>query len=140
MKRLAVVVLTLLSAFVFAGNANAAEPVQFKQAEMSIMAWECPSGHFCAWTGLNGTGARCAWSDADPDWQSGNIRCSWSGTGKVQSYLNNGTSSSYTGVEIYRYANYVSKFHCVLQRGQGWNVTAGGVLLRSHRWISSTCN
>lgn len=143
MKRFVIGLLVALCTFVLAaGNASAAEPrtAELVPAEMSVMAWECPVGSFCAYTGLNGTGSRCAWSAADPDWLSGNIRCSWAGSTKVQSYINRGTSGSYTGVEIYRYANYVSKFHCVLQHGQGWNVTAGGTLLRSHRWISSTCN
>ncbi|WP_112263208.1 peptidase inhibitor family I36 protein [Lentzea terrae] len=143
MKRFVVAFLAVLAAFVLtAGNASAAEPrtAELTAADVSIMAWECPSGHFCAYTGLNGTGSRCAWSGADPDWLSGNVRCSWAGSTRVQSYKNNGTSGSFTGVEIYRNADYIGKFHCVLQGGQGWNVTAGGVLLRSHRWISSTCN
>ncbi len=123
------------------GTASATQPkpVEIVPAEASVMAWECASGDFCAWTGLNGTGSRCSWSDADPDWLSGNIRCSWAGTSRVQSYLNNGTSSRFTGVEIYLNPNYVTKFHCVLQHGQGWNVTEGGVFLRSHRWITGAC-
>ncbi|MBP2324701.1 hypothetical protein JOF56_005086 [Kibdelosporangium banguiense] len=140
--RLAVGLLAMLAAFVMVtGSAHAAmpKPVEFVPADVSTMAWECASGNFCAWTGLDGKGSRCSWSDADPDWLSGTVRCSWAGSQKVQSYLNNGTSSRFTGVEIYLNPNYVTKFHCVLQGGQGWNVTEGGVFLRSHRWISAPC-
>ena len=142
MKRFAIGLLVMLSAFVLAvGNADAAKPkpVEFVPADVSVTAWECALGDFCAWTGLNGTGSRCSWTNADPDWLAGTIRCSWAGTSRVQSYRNNGTSSSFTGVEIYQNANYVTKFHCAPQGGSLWNVTEGGVFLRSHRWISSPC-
>lgn len=89
MKALAIGLLVLLSSLVFVtGNAGAAagpKPVEFVPADVSVNAWECPVGDFCAWTGLNGTGARCNWANADSDWQSGSIRCSWAGTSQVQS-------------------------------------------------------
>lgn len=142
--RLAVGLLAVLAAFVMttsSASATASKPVEFVPAgATSVLAWECSVGSFCAWTGLDGTGSRCSWSNADPDWLTGSVQCSWAGTTKVQSYLNNGTSPGFTGVEIYLNPNYVNKFHCVLQGGQGWDVTAGGVFLRSHRWITSTCN
>lgn len=46
----------------------------------ALAAWECPLGDVCFWNGSNGTGSRCAWGSADPDWLNGNIRCSWAQT------------------------------------------------------------
>lgn len=135
---LAVVVVLLGGVTTSAGAAESPKVVPAPDA--AVQAWECPVGHFCAWTGLDGTGSRCAWLDADKDWRSTPDVCSWSGSTRVQSYLNNGRSTSYTGATVYTGANYVGRFHCALQGGQGWNVTAGGVFLRSHRWTTGFCN
>ncbi|MFJ6673012.1 peptidase inhibitor family I36 protein [Actinosynnema sp. NPDC091369] len=112
--------------------------VRVAPGDVTAQAWECPSGNFCAWTGLDGTGSRCSWSDYDPDWRSGSITCSWSGGLKVQSYRNNGVSPTLTGVNVYQAADYGSWFDCAPQQSY-WNVTAGGVFLRSHRWTAGTC-
>jgi hypothetical protein len=98
-------------------------------------AWDCPSGDLCVWTGSNGTGSRCTWSNADPDWWSGSIQCSWSDTQNVGSAKNSGTSSSYGYVVLYTGANYTGDGYCIPQHGGTW---AGlNVRIRSHRWEAS---
>lgn len=140
--------MVLMLTGVFASGAQAAgpQPVGVPHAVpatsvISPMAnWDCPSGNICVWTGSDGNGSRCNWSDADSDWQSGSIVCSWSGSTKVQSVFNNGTSSSFTGVQVYRNANFGSPFFCAPQGDHTrWIITNGGVLLRSHQWIRSAC-
>ncbi|WP_234325728.1 peptidase inhibitor family I36 protein [Streptomyces sp. NRRL S-146] len=97
---------------------------------------DCASGHICFWTGANFTGSKCAWDVADPDWQSGAVRCSWAATTNVKSVWNAGTSSS-TGVAYYRGANYSDRVGCTRQQ-HGGNL-AGTYKVRSHRWISGSC-
>lgn len=65
----------------------------------------CAAGNVCFYTGSNGTGSKCSWSVADPDWRTGSIVCSWAATTNVRSVWNNGTSSSYSGVRYYLSAN-----------------------------------
>ncbi|MFF3869122.1 peptidase inhibitor family I36 protein [Micromonospora sp. NPDC001898] len=99
------------------------------------VAWDCPVGDLCVWSGDNGTGSRCNWSDADNDWTSGATSCSWADTTTVKSMWNRGTSSSYSVVALYRNANYGSRWGCLGQNGGNW--TGVGIYLRSHRWQSS---
>lgn len=112
MRTVAVIGFVLLTLVLGAGTSAAgpkvpvAAPADVSSA--SVTAWECSVGDFCAWTGLNGTGSRCAWTNADPDWRSGTIQCSWSGSQPVQSYWNRGTSTSYRGVKLYQGAGYTS--------------------------------
>jgi len=138
--------LMLVGGFASGAQAAVSQPVGVPHAiaatavNSPLANWDCPSGNICVWTGADGNGSRCTWSDADPDWQGGSIRCSWSASTKVQSVFNNGTSSSFTGVQVYRNANYGSPFFCAPQGNHvRWIITNGGILLRSHRWISSTC-
>ncbi|MFF4488717.1 peptidase inhibitor family I36 protein [Streptomyces sp. NPDC001544] len=98
-------------------------------------AWDCPSGDLCVWTGSNGTGSRCTWSNADPDWWSGSIQCSWSDTQNVGSAKNSGTSSSYGYVVLYTGANYTGDGYCIAQHGDTW--PGLNVRFRSHRWEAS---
>ncbi|MGB3438562.1 MAG: peptidase inhibitor family I36 protein [Actinophytocola sp.] len=112
--------------------------VPFHGEDASALAWECPSGDFCIWENTGGTGRRCNWSVADPDWQGGTIRCSWSGATKVESAFDNGNDTSFASVAAYRQANYGSRWGC-FDRGVTYNVTAGGVLLRSHQWVTNHC-
>lgn len=146
MKRLMVTVFMLLGAFVLvAGNASAdsklptAVQVTAVQAAAPAAAWDCNVGDFCAWTGPDGTGSRCSWTNADPDWRSGAVQCSWAGSSRVQSYRNRGTSTSFRGVKLYQGANYTNLVYCVPQ-GTSWNVLDGGTFLRSHQWGSWTPN
>ncbi|PRY33482.1 peptidase inhibitor family I36 [Pseudosporangium ferrugineum] len=120
-----------LSAGVVAATATGAVPAS---AGQRALAWECPSGNVCVWTGSYGTGSRCLWSDADNDWQAGGIRCSWAASQPVRSIYNNGTNSSYAGVALYRAANYQNFHWCV---PQGTLRNDENVYLRSHRWVSS---
>ncbi|MGY1503364.1 peptidase inhibitor family I36 protein [Streptomyces sp. QTS52] len=57
-------------------------------ASATSQAWECASGSLCIHTGAYGTGSRCSWSNADPDWYSGSVQCSWSDTRNVGSAYN----------------------------------------------------
>ncbi|WP_198154079.1 peptidase inhibitor family I36 protein [Catenuloplanes japonicus] len=124
------VVAAALAIGVGAGSLVAAAPAM---AQASA-AWECPSGNVCVWTEPYGTGSRCNWSDADSDWRSGSISCSWSGSLPVRSIYNNGTSSSYAGVALYRSSGYNDFYWCV---PQGILRNDENVFLRSHRWVAS---
>jgi hypothetical protein len=115
------------------------KPVLTTEAISTAAAWDCPSGNFCIWENTNGTGRRCMWSDADPDWWSGNIICSWADDTPVESFLNNGTSTRFTGVQVYRGANYQVAVYGCIPRGRPLNILGGGVVLRSHRWVTYTC-
>ncbi|WP_097259709.1 peptidase inhibitor family I36 protein [Streptomyces sp. TLI_55] len=104
-------------------------------ANASAQAWECSSGDVCVWNATNGTGSRCSWTNADPDWWSGSIQCSWSDTQNARSAYNRGTSSSYAGVAFYSGANYSGYLGCLSQNG-GWDDDFN-VRIRSHRWVTS---
>jgi hypothetical protein len=99
-------------------------------------AWACNTGNVCFYTGPDGTGSRCMWSVADPDWATGGTVCSWALTTNVKSVWNRGTSSA-TGVAYYLQTNYTNRVGCTRQ-GQSGNL-AGTYKVRSHRWISSSC-
>ncbi|MEU6539782.1 peptidase inhibitor family I36 protein [Streptomyces sp. NPDC047000] len=104
-------------------------------ASASAQAWECSSGNVCVYTGAYGTGSRCLWSNADPDWYSGSITCSWSSSTNVGSVYNLGTSSSYGYVVLYTGANYTGTGYCISQNGGYWADL--NVRIRSHRWEAS---
>lgn len=65
-------------------------PASASAAPASAAAVDCASGDVCFWTGFNFTGSKCSWSVADPDWQSGAIKCSWAATTNVKSVWNAG--------------------------------------------------
>lgn len=90
---------------------------------------DCPSQHFCAWSGTNGSGSMCHWSGDDPDWYSGSIRCSWASSRNVRSVYNNGTSGR--GVNTYRADG--SRVGCTASGGAG-NYTGAGHRIKSHSW------
>lgn len=114
--------------------------VPVEKGAVSVQAWECPSGDFCVWENTGGTGRRCNWTNADPDWWSGSIVCSWADDTKVESVLDNGNDSRFLSVEAFTGANYAAgtRFAC-FRRGVPYNITAGGIKLRSHRWVTYTC-
>jgi hypothetical protein len=112
-------------------------PVEARGAA-SPLAWECPSGDFCVWENTGGTGRRCNWDVADPNWSSGAIVCSWADDTRVESALDNGNVARFLSVEVFRNANYGSRFAC-LRRGVTYNITAGGIILQSHRWATFVC-
>lgn len=139
---LSVVVSSMLSV---AGAVSAADagpvPVAVDRSAVSTsaaLAWECPRGSFCVWEDTNGNGRRCNWDVADPDWWGGSVVCSWADDTPVESAWNNGVNLNFRSVEVFRGSNYGSRFAC-LTRGTQYNITAGGVILRSHRWATFTC-
>lgn len=101
-----------------------------------LAAWDCNSGNVCFWDGFGGTGGRCMWSVADPDWTSGSIACSWATTANVKSVYNAGTSSA-SGVAYYKNTGYNNRVGCTRQGKKG--DLAGTYQLRSHQWISGSC-
>lgn len=116
-------ILSLAAALLVVAPPNAAQAA----------AWSCSSGYVCVWSGTGGTGSRCTWSDADPDWLSGSIQCGWTAAYAVRSAWNRGTSTSYRGVEFYTYSNYVNPD---LLLGQGIKYDGLNDFYRSHRWVS----
>jgi hypothetical protein len=125
---------------VLAGLASAAAmvslvmPSSAQAAAAGPTAWSCPIEHVCFYTGDDGTGQMCAWSQDDRDWRSGTIVCSWSSSTRAQSVYNNGDSgapvSYYTGV------GYTGRVGCVASGTHG-NFAGGsgaGYYLRSHTW------
>ncbi|GGU13257.1 peptidase inhibitor family I36 protein [Lentzea flava] len=103
----------------------------------ALAAWDCNTGNVCFWNGFGGTGGRCMWSVADPDWTSGDIKCSWATTKEVKSVYNRGTSSSLTGVVFYRNTGYNNRIGCTRQGQKG--DLAGTYQVRSHQWTNGRC-
>ncbi|WP_089154304.1 peptidase inhibitor family I36 protein [Micromonospora sp. NBS 11-29] len=97
----------------------------------------CDPGNVCFYTGWNGTGSKCSWSDADPDWANGNIQCSWALTSNVLSVWNNGQSTAYQGVVYYYSNNYNDRAGCTRRWNRG-NLQ-GTYKLRSHQWTTGYC-
>ncbi|WNZ07881.1 peptidase inhibitor family I36 protein [Streptomyces sp. 11x1] len=108
-------------------------------ASAAPLAFECDSGDVCVWNATNGTGNRCSWTNADPDWWSGSVQCSWSDTQNVRSGINRGTSSAYRAVAFYSGANYTGTLvGCLRQNGE--RDGQANVRVRSHKWVASaTC-
>ncbi|WP_433531790.1 peptidase inhibitor family I36 protein [Micromonospora sp. CA-263727] len=111
--------------------------VPAQSADVGLLAWECPSGNVCFWSGSNGTGSRCIWNGDDPDWRSGSAICSWSATSPVRSVFNNGRDPAFSGVAYYLNTNYGSRVGCTPQGARG-NLT-GTYSPRSHQWVKGSC-
>jgi hypothetical protein len=95
----------------------------------------CPSGYVCYYTGLNGTGQKCQWRNADTQHADD---CSWADTTKVRSIANHGTSSAYSGVCSYRLPDYdPSQDWSWLKQGHEMNLPGGGYKVLSHRWVGN---
>ncbi len=103
----------------------------------ALAAWDCTIGNVCFWNGFGGTGGRCMWDVADPDWTAGSIRCSWATTNEVKSVYNRGTSSSFKGVRFYRNTGYNNSIGCTKQGQKG--DLAGTYQVRSHQWTTGSC-
>jgi hypothetical protein len=116
-----------------AAAVGAAYDIETGQA---LAAWDCNLGNVCFWDGFGGTGARCMWDVADPDWTGGSIRCSWAADREVKSVYNRGTSSA-TGVVFYRQTGYYDRIGCTRQGQKG--DLAGTYQVRSHKWTSGYC-
>jgi hypothetical protein len=105
----------------------------------ALPQWGCDSGYICFWTGPDGTGSRCAWDIADPDWADGGIRCSWALTTNVKSVFNKGTSGDgSTGVAYWTTKEFAGNRIGCTRNGQNGNL-AGTYKIRSHKWISGPC-
>lgn len=101
-------------------------------------AASCPSGSLCVWDQINYTGNRCSWSNADNDWTSAPVVCSWADDRNVKSVYNNGTSSSYEGVGLYSGTGYSGYLGCIGQGVKGPGVSGGpGLKVLSHKWLTS---
>ncbi|GGP86686.1 peptidase inhibitor family I36 protein [Saccharothrix coeruleofusca] len=128
--------LTVLLSAVLLGVAALATPAAASSAP-GIAAWEnCTTGNACFYSGSGGTGSVCRWSNADPNWLAGTDRCSWAQATSARSVWNRGTSPDFTAVAFYRGTDYTLYEGCM---GQGWRGDIGPALLRSHRWITTSC-
>jgi hypothetical protein len=105
-------------------------------SDISIQALSCPSGNMCVWPVIDGSRNRCSWSNADNDWRTAPVTCSWSRDQPVKAIYNHGTSTIYDGVCLYRGANYTSFEVFVPQGSTATNST--GAILQSHRWVRPT--
>ncbi|MFD4643953.1 hypothetical protein ACFWN2_42055 [Lentzea sp. NPDC058436] len=142
----ALALMTLLGTASASGTAPAeidlsvpAEVAAPPQPDVSAQALSCGSGNMCAWPVGDGSSSRCSWGVADPDWQGGDVRCSWSGTSAVRAVENAGVSTSYTRVCLYPGANYSGSVAYWVARGaEAPNFP--NVLIRSHKWVTgNTC-
>jgi hypothetical protein len=104
--------------------------------DVSIQALTCNAGDLCVWPVTDGSRNRCSWTNADNDWQSAPVTCSWSSSSAVWAVYNHGTSTSYAGVCLYANANYTN-WQMWLARGVSVS-GAPGVRIRSHRWVTGT--
>lgn len=102
----------------------------------SVQALSCPGSNMCAWPVPDDSRDRCAWTNADRDWQAAPVTCSWSSSSAVWAVHNNGTSQSYAGVCLYAGANYANWQIWV---GRGVSVSGlPSVKIRSHKWVTGT--
>ncbi|MEV7289790.1 peptidase inhibitor family I36 protein [Streptomyces sp. NPDC093252] len=124
----------VLTGVALAGLAVVVPPASANAATAAYS--DCPSGNVCFYTGTGGTGSRCNWSNADSDWASGAITCSWALTSPARSMYNHGTSTAFTAVAFYHGVNYTSYNGCM---GQGWAGNIGPAYLRSHQWVTFAC-
>lgn len=105
--------------------------------DVSPQALSCPGGSVCVWRVVEGGSTnRCSWSNADNDWWNAPVTCSWASSRTVKAVYNNGTSTIYAGVCLYRGANYTA-FETFVPRG-GTKTFVISSLLRSHKWIRSS--
>jgi hypothetical protein len=87
------------------------------QNDVSVQALSCTSGNMCAWPVSDGSRNRCSWGNADNDWQTAPVTCSWS------------SSSAVWAVYGGNIAYYVARG----QQADGFP----GVKIRSHKWVTN---
>ncbi|NUT96500.1 MAG: hypothetical protein HOY78_31175 [Saccharothrix sp.] len=125
-----------------AGHGTTAKPAAgwtvTPAADFTTQALSCSAGNLCVWPVTDGSRNRCSWVNRDNDWWNTPVVCSWSSSSPVKAIYNNGTSSEYDGVCLYRGANYTSPEVWVPQGAQATNST--GVILRSHKWTRPSEN
>jgi hypothetical protein len=128
---LLVIAAALMSLVGTATAGSAAAP----NSDVSPLALSCPGGSLCVWPVTDGSSSRCSWNNADNDWRNAPVTCSWSSSRTVKAVYNNGTSTAYAGVCLYRGANNTS-FEVFVPQGET-RTFAISPLLRSHKWTSS---
>ncbi|MEV6240983.1 hypothetical protein [Lentzea sp. NPDC051838] len=143
-KTMAVLFAAALMLMSLLGTASAASgkteiEVGAPVADVSAQALSCGAGNMCAWPVADGSSSRCSWGSADPDWQGGSVRCSWSGTRAVRAVENAGQNTSYARVCLYPGANYSGDVAYYVVRGaEAPNFP--NVKIRSHKWVTgNTC-
>ncbi|MFD5752658.1 peptidase inhibitor family I36 protein [Streptomyces sp. NPDC127033] len=131
MKKLSIA-LAALGLTVAAGLATATPALAAPAAD-----WSCPGGYVCFYTGVNGTGARCAWDVSDSDWLRGDVRCSWASIAPtvVSAYVTTGTAGS---VRLYSGVNYSTEVDCITN-GRKQNYSPNRIRVLSHRLYSNGC-
>ncbi|WP_211349090.1 peptidase inhibitor family I36 protein [Micromonospora pisi] len=131
-----VAVLGLMSLLVI-GAAAPAQAASSAERAYAAAVGECPVGDFCVWSGSDATGSICNWANADADWYSAPVVCSWADNQVVRSAMNRGQSTSYRSVFFYSGANYTGTYGCLAQNGGFMNDIRE--TLRSHRWRTNAC-
>ncbi|PZG30810.1 hypothetical protein C1I98_30900 [Spongiactinospora gelatinilytica] len=101
-----------------------------------LAAYECNARSVCFWTGRDGKGSRCMWPVDDPNWSTGDYKCSWAGT-EPKSIRNTDTASRYNGVAYYRDTGWNTRVGCTRQGGRG-NLYSG-IHVLSHQWVTGRC-
>ncbi|GHJ48287.1 hypothetical protein Cs7R123_56290 [Catellatospora sp. TT07R-123] len=138
----ATVLSTAPAASAVPNQSAAARPAAIAAAKLTpasnigVLALSCPSGMLCIWPNTDGSSGRCTWVNADNDWRSTPVVCSWTSSQPVKAVYNNGTSASYDGVCLFQGANYVTAKVWVEQGAWGSDPT--GWSLRSHKWTRPT--
>jgi len=106
-----------------------------EQSELVATAsYSCPAGDICFYDAKDGNGNRCNWSVSDPDWTSGQAKCSWAQTSNVMSVFNNADWS----VSYFLQRNFTNKVGST-QPGVKGNLT-GTYMLLSHQFNCSILN
>ncbi|MFI5954379.1 peptidase inhibitor family I36 protein [Cryptosporangium sp. NPDC051539] len=126
----------VLSLLVVVQPAAAGQTATARADVSTLAAPSCPSGSFCIWPVADHSSSRCSWSNADADWRSAPVVCSWAATRPVRYVYNHGTSTAYGGVCLYTGANYTSPSDYD-PRGSYYEIGGGGEYFRSHRWVSN---
>ena len=88
----------------------------------------CLKGEVCFYTGPDGTGNKCSWTQYDEDWQGGNVRCSWSATSNACSIIN----KTPWRVAYFLSGGYANRIGSTAAGGSG-NLQCT-YKLRSHKW------
>jgi hypothetical protein len=119
-----------------AATDEAADPSREIEAPEAAVTtpYDCPSGDICFYDATGGTGNRCNWSVSDPDWTSGQAKCSWAQTRNVKSVYNHADWS----VSYFLQKNFQSKIGST-QPGVKGNLT-GTYKLLSHQFNCSPIN
>ncbi|MGL5857802.1 MAG: peptidase inhibitor family I36 protein [Angustibacter sp.] len=117
------------------GQPDRSKPRLIESTTTAAAAWSCPTGYVCFWDSSNGVGNRCAWYNDDPDWLTGNARCSWADNRNARSIRNSGR---YEAVQYWAGRNYSGSYQ-LIEPGIGGNPGYGNINFRarSHKWYGA---